>query len=148
MNFGVFYLTGNGSGSITINPASPMSSTYFGVEYPDISTIRPFSFRLEKTEDKKLTIKIGKGGAGSTLQSKGPHWGHSLRTLPNSYVIWVEGDVLQSFTQDHITFREGRGTVTIRVGATLTIPPNSKEVEYVANSQYILNYYTWWQVIQ
>lgn len=147
MNFGVFYKTGNGQGSITINPASPASSSYFGVEYDDLSTIKPFTFKIEKTADEKITIILGKGGAGNTLNSLGPKWGHSLRTLPNSFQIYAEGDVLESFTQNKINFREGRGFVTVRVGATLSIPNNAKDAEYMSNSQHIIHYYTNWQYL-
>lgn len=147
MNFGVFYLTGNGQGSITINPASPSSSSFYGVAYDDLSTIKPFTFRLEKTVNEKLTVIFGKGGAGSNLNSQAPKWGHVLRTVPNSYEIYVEGDVLESFNQNKLNFREGRGTVTVKVGATLIIPNKAPDAEYIANSQYILHYYTNWQYI-
>ena len=147
MNFGVFYLTGNGQGSVTINPASPASSSFYGVAYDNLSTIKPFTFKIEKTVDEKLTIIFGKGSAGSNLNSQAPKWGHTLRTVPNSYEIYAEGDVLESFNQNKLNFREGRGIVTIKVGATLIIPNKAVDADYVASSQYVLHYYTNWQYI-
>ncbi len=147
MNFGVFYKTGNGQGSITLNPASPASSSYFGVEYDDLSTIKPFTFRIEKTVNEKITIILQKGGAGSQLQSLDRARGHTLNLLPNSFVIYAEGDILESYTQNKLNFREGRGFVTIKVGATLRIPNNAIDADYISTGQYILNYWTNWQYL-
>ncbi|WRQ32748.1 hypothetical protein U5907_09180 [Bacteroidales bacterium MB20-C3-3] len=147
MNFGVFYKTGSGQATITINPASPASSSYSGVVYDDISTIKPFTFRIEKTALEKLTIIIQKGRGGGELQSQDIQRSGRLYVTPNSYTIYAEGDVLESYTQNKINFREGRGFVTVRVGAKLSIPNNAIEADYISTGQYILNYWTNWQYL-
>ena len=139
MNFGEFHKKGYDQGYITINPQSPSNSSYSGVEFDNISTIKPYSVTIRKTGNNSITIYFQKGGAGFSLNSSNPE-GHNLQTQSNSYVIYAEGDGLDHYNQNYLTFKRGSGYVTIKVGATLSIPADPAEAPYTAYGQYLFTY--------
>lgn len=140
MNFGEFHKKGFDQGYITINPQSPSNSSYSGVEFDNISTIKPYSVTIRKTGNNSITIVLNKGYTGYSLGSRNP-WGHNMQTQSNSYVFYAEGSGLQSYNQNSLTFKRGPGEVTITVGATLIIPADPVEAPYIADGQFIFNYW-------
>lgn len=140
MNFGEFRKSDYNQGFITINPQSPTNSSYSGVEFDNISTIKPYSVTIHKTGNNKITIYFLKGIAGYSLYSSNPG-GYSLQTQSSINVIYAEGDGLDHYNQNYLTFKRGSGYVTIKVGATLIIPADPAEAPYIANGQYMFTYW-------
>lgn len=163
LHFGDFYLTGNGPGQIIINPNNPMSSTYYGVEFFDKATITPFTFQIEKLVDEKVTILYQLGQKSHTLHSIGYRpsgvdrdggWGHELPTVANSQELVVDAPMsvqrVVSGGALYMTFGTGKGIITFKIGATLTVPANSAGggLFYTSYGDSHFNYWVNWQVIE
>lgn len=161
-HFGDFYLTGNGPGQIIINPANPMSSTYYGVEFYDKSTIQPYTFQLEKLHNGRTTIIYQMQTPSWVLSSIGYRpsdvdldggWGYNISVPANSQELAVEAPMSVqmgvSGSNTYITFGPGRGVITFKIGATLNIPANSpgKGLIYKKWGTYLFTFWVHHEVI-
>ncbi len=164
LHFGDFYLTGSGPGEITVNPQSPLSSSYSGVGFVSMSTIKPYVLQVNKTVTQPITLiytlraesqplaSIGYGPSGYPEIPGG--WGApQLTVVAGSQVLYIEASMSVTMGVSgglkYITLGQGTGTILFKIGATLSVPANAwgDGLFYTSYNKPFLDIYQHWQVI-